>query len=243
MARDWNAYYRLLRSLLPRGRAWTPDSGTLKEFLQGKAVELARLDSRVEDLLIERSTLTANELLPEHETDFGLPDGCLDPSVMTMAERRAALNTKLRTLGTLRKNYYIALAESLGYTGVTIDEYVPFWCGLGVSGDPCGDQEMLFYWTLKWTYDMTKPMQDGQDIECLATRYRPAHTVLIVQLVGPGFSNGFSNGFYAVPPIDLSLGGGFSVGFESGFEVYYGGPFDGQAFSDGFEKTYNPFGY
>lgn len=185
MARDWNSYYRLIRSLFPRGRAWNIDSGVMKELVQGKAVELARVDARVDALLLERNTLTTTELLSEFEAEFGLPDDCIDPSTYTTAERRAALNTKLTSLGSLRPNYYIGIAESLGYTGVTVTMYTPFWCGLGVSGDPCGDQETIFYWTLKWTYDMTKPLQDGQDLECLVNRYKPAHTVAIVLMIGP----------------------------------------------------------
>ena len=66
MARDWNSYYRLLRALIPRGRAWTPDNGTLNELLQGKAVELARVDSRMEELLLEGNTLTTTELIADH---------------------------------------------------------------------------------------------------------------------------------------------------------------------------------
>lgn len=185
MIRDWKAYYHLLRSLFPRGRAWNTDTGTMAELVQGKAVELARVDLRVNDLLRERDTRYAVELLPEHEADYGLPDACIDPSVLSTAERQLAVNTKLRATGSLMPSYYIQLAESLGYTGVSIIEgaYRPFWSGVGVSGDPCGDQGNLFYWTLQWTFDAGKPWQDGSDINCLLQKHKPAHTIVNVVMV------------------------------------------------------------
>src|SRR4030042_558420 len=144
MARDFNSYLRLLKSLLPKGRAWTQD-GVLIELLTGEAVELARIDARVDDLLIERDTRTTTELIAEHEADFSLPDECLKSITMTLTERRTRLTTKLRELGSLHKQYYINLAATLGYT-ITIDEFKPAWCGLAVANDPCGDQNNLFYW-------------------------------------------------------------------------------------------------
>lgn len=214
-------YYQLLRPLFPRGKAWNIDSGVMKEIVQGKAEELARVDSRVDALQSERDTRTASELLVEHETEFGLPDGCIDPTAYSDADRRIALTTKLKSLGSMRKSYYIALAESLGYTGVTITEYTPFWCGLGVSGAPCGDQDILFYWLLSWTYDWTNPILDGQDIECMLNRYRPAHTVVKVAMTGPAFSNAFSNAFFAYPAVDITLGGAFTTAFDQAFKVDY----------------------
>ena len=243
MARDWNSYFRLIRALMPRGRAWSPDTGTLKEVLQAEGYELARVDARVDSLLLERNTLTTTELLDEFKAEFGVPDGCTDVSAYTAAEMRTYLNAKLLTVGSLMPQYYIGLAEALGYTGVTIDVFTPFWSGLGVSGDPCGDQSNIFHWHINWTYDMTKPGQDGDDIDCIVQRFKPAHTVVAVNRVGPPFDNAFSTAFYAMPAADLTVGA-FTLEFDKAFDVAWGGGFDATAFADAFKKPGGSyFGY
>lgn len=237
MARDFNSYLRLLKSLLPKGRAWTQD-GVLIELLTGEAVELARIDARVDDLLIERDTRTTTELIAEHEADFSLPDECLKSITMTLTERRTRLTTKLRELGSLHKQYYINLAATLGYT-ITIDEFKPAWCGLAVANDPCGDQNNLFYWLVNVHYNFVEPFIDYPDLECILNKLRPAHTVALFRIYGPGFSNGFSSGFNAMPAADLTIGG-FSKGFSKGFNVHYGGGFNA-GFNNGFDKVYGTY--
>lgn len=72
MARDFASYKRLLQALLPRGRAWNSDDLTREQLLSGKAVELSRVDFRVDDLQDERDTRTVRELLGEFESELGL---------------------------------------------------------------------------------------------------------------------------------------------------------------------------
>lgn len=241
MARDFNTYKRLLQALLPIGRAWRSDDPVREELLTAKAVEFVRVDDRMDDLLTESDVRTTTELIGEHEEDFGLPDGCIIPSDLTILERQTALLTKLRSLGRLNKQYYIDLAAALGYT-IHIEEYTPAWCGLAEAGDSCGDQQVLFYWLVNVHYDQTDPFIDYETIECLVNKLKPIHTIALFTIWGPGFDNGFSNGFNAMPPAVLTRGG-FSTGFSSGFAVFYGGGFEGTAFSDGFDKPYVKFGY
>ena len=240
MARDQAQYTKLLKRLQPTGRAWSKSSGLIPELLEGLAAELARVDGRVDDLINERDSRTTAELITEHETEWGLPDECLGSSTV-LAERRAAILARIRAIGGLSPAYYISVAAALGYT-ITIEEFTPAWSGLAVSGDPCGDQGVLFYWLVNVHYDFVNPFTSYSDLECLLEKIKPAHTVLLTQFYGPGFSNGFSNGFDAMPAADLTRGG-FSTGFESGFDVFYGGGFEGTGFADGFDKVYNPFGY
>ena len=240
MARDQAQYTKLLKRLTPTGRAWSRSSGLIPEFLEGLAAELARVDGRVDDLINERDSRTTTELIAEHETEWGLPDECLGASTV-LAERRAAILTRIRAIGGLSPAYYIAVAAALGYT-ITIDEFTPAWSGLMESGDPCGDQGILFYWLVNVHYDFADPFTSYSDLACLLEKLKPAHTVLLTRVYGPGFSNGFSNGFDAMPAADLTKGG-FSTGFGEGFDVFYGGGFEGTGFADGFDKVYNPFGY
>lgn len=224
MIRDFNQYIKLLRKLLPRGRAWNPDGVVFSQVLAGKAVELARVDTRIDDLMRERDTRYTVELLPEQEAEYGIAlitggfnsaafsNGFAAPA--TNAERQLALNTKLRKLGALTKAYYIALAATLGYT-VTIDQYTPFWSGLGVSGQACGDQTNIFYWRVNVYTSPYKPVIGYNDLIALLTPLRPAHTIILWSLVGPAFSNGFSNGFNSLPAgVPNSP---FSLGFNMGF--------------------------
>jgi len=235
MARDFNSYLRMLLSLLPKGKAWQ-DDGVMKEILTGEAVEFARVDSRVDDLLVERDTRTTSELILEHEEDFGLPDDCLEIATLTMAERRAQLNTKLRALGSLHKQYYINLGATLGYT-ITIDEFTPAWCGLAVAGDPCGDQDNLFYWLVNVHYDFINPFIDYPDLECLCNRLRPAHTIALFRIYGPEYDNAFSNAFNAMPIADLSIGA-FDKGFDRAFDKFYGGAFERESFNNEFDTIF-----
>ncbi len=256
MAKDYTSYLQLLLSLLPKGKAWNRNDPVLSQLLTGEAVELARVDSRVDDLIEERDTRTAVELLPEYEEDYGLSAG-----ILSTAQREAACNTKLRATGSLLKTYYIALAATLGYT-VTIDEYTPAWAGLWKAGQPCGDQTNLFYWTVNISYTVAESpaFVTYANLVTLLEEIKPAHTHIIYQIYGPEYSYAFSTAFAAMPSLNQSMGsfnigfssafddvpagglnGAFSVEFGEAFRVCYGGAFDGAAFSLSFNKVYDAF--
>ena len=109
-------YRELLKSLLPKGSAWTRSTSSfLHEVMYGLAGEFSRIDGRSEDLLVERSTLTTSELISDHETDLGIPDDC---SILaeTLDERRQYANAKLIAYGRQNPAYFIELAAALGYS-------------------------------------------------------------------------------------------------------------------------------
>ena len=256
MAYDADAYLQQLKSLLPRGRAWNHSDPVLSQLLAGMAVELARVDDRIDDLIEERDTRTAVELLAEHEEDYGLTAG-----ILTTAERQAALTTKLRATGSLMKSYYVGLAATLSYT-ITIDEYRPAWAGIWQAGQPCGDQNNLFYWTVNIAFTVAEApaFVTYADLIALLEQIKPAHTHILYQIYGPEYSYAFSTAFAAMPSLNQSmaafgtafssafdfvpaggLDGAFSVEFSSAFRVSYGGAFDGSAFSLSFNKVYDAF--
>jgi uncharacterized protein YmfQ (DUF2313 family) len=243
-------YLRLLQSLLPKGKAWTRhEDSRLKQVLEGEAEEFARIDIRSVDLIRERDTRKTLELITEHEADFGLPDAC-GIEATTLTERRNILHTKLITLGQQDKQYFIDLAAALGYT-ITITEHQPFWAGVGCAGDPCGDQEVIFHWTVSTLlaaeiiYFMAGSGSAGdplvkqpslQLLECTINKYKPAHTTVAFVYTGYGFDRGFSSCFNAVPWNETPhLEGCFGRGFGIGFNVAYGGCFD-KGFGNGFNK-------
>lgn len=251
MARTPLEYLRLLQSLLPRGRAWNRDEDSiLTQFLYGKAEEFSRVDGRSDDLLQERDTRYTSELLPDHETDFGIPDECFSLPT-TDRQRRNAIHSKLLTTGRQDKQYFIDLAEALGYT-IEITEYEPFWCGLGLAGDECGGYKVLFYWKVSVGYPdivaggFAKGFGTGfdslysADIEalyCIMRKYKPAHSIVIFDFFGPGFDEGFNLGFDSLPSESQDyLEGGFAQGFSLGFDVRLGGGHD-KGFDIGFEQS------
>ncbi len=245
-------YLRLLQSLLPKGRAWNrEEDSVLTEFLYGEAEEFSRVDGRSDDLLQERDTRKASELLVDHELDLGLPDNCTQLGE-TIQERRTIAHTQLITLGGQDNGYYIDLAAALGFT-IAITEYTPFWCGLGECGDECGDQTNIFYWTVAVSVDtaleiyflcgssecgdplVKASVYDG--LICRLTKLKPAHTEVRFEFIGPGFDTGFNVGFHSLSSeLEDYLEGGFSKGFSLGFDVRLGGSFD-SGFNVGFDKS------
>lgn len=245
-------YLRLLQSLLPKGKAWNRDeSSVLTEFLYGEAEELSRVDKRSDDLLQERDTRYASELLVDHELDLGLPDECSESS-LTITERRRAAHSKLIAQGQQSPSYFIELAAAYGWT-IIITEYTPFWCGIGMAGDPCGDQEVIFYWKVSIYYDGGESVyficgssESGDpllfipgltSLICMLKKYKPAHTTLIFDYIGPEFDRAFNSSFDSLPSEEGDyLEGAFWRGFGRGFDVHYGGEFDSNAFDENFRQ-------
>ncbi|MDR1946629.1 MAG: DUF2313 domain-containing protein [Desulfovibrio sp.] len=134
-ARDAGDYLSMLRSLLPRGIAWSRSpGGRLSGLLHASAEELARLDAAVRLLPDEVNPLTTLAGLEDWERVLALPDECL-PSGDTLSERREAVLAKLRDTGRQDMAYWYELAATLGWN-VTIEEHWPFICGISQCGDP-----------------------------------------------------------------------------------------------------------
>jgi uncharacterized protein YmfQ (DUF2313 family) len=192
MAMTGHDYLLQLQALLPRGLAWAKQqTGTLALLMLAWADEFARVDLRCDQLLNEADPRTTLELLTEWERVAGLPDPCvtIDQSI---DQRRAALVSKLTATGGQSRAYFIALAESIGYVGATIDEYAPMTCN-----DNCDDwlysEADLFCWQLNLPgstgglfvmdcdSDCNSALQSWGDeaIECRVNKFKPAHTNVI----------------------------------------------------------------
>jgi len=218
--------------------------------LKGEAEELARVDARSDDLIKERDTRRTLELINEHEADFGLPDDCTEAGE-TLTERRNALHTKMITLGQQHKQYFIDLAAALGYR-ITITEYAPFWAGAGVAGDPCGDQEVIFYWTVNVSYaadvihfiagasgagDSLMKIVVLEPLECLLNKYKPGHTKVSFHYTGYAFGMGFDDSFDSTVSYEIGhLEGGYGNGFGFCFNRAHTGCFDTGGFGVGFQQ-------
>lgn len=114
-------YRQLIQDLLPRGHLWEVLSQPkLKALLESMAVELARVDDRGQDALLEVDPRTTTELISDWERLVGLPDECT-PIGATLEERRQLVLRKYTSVGGLSAAYYEFLTEQLGYPSVVTD--------------------------------------------------------------------------------------------------------------------------
>jgi uncharacterized protein YmfQ (DUF2313 family) len=136
------AQYRdMMLSLLPQGAAWPRDpNSNWGKLFYGFGEEFARVDASNDALIAEMDVRTALELLPDYETDYGLPGQCIH-EVQTLLDRRNALVTKYRLIGRQDRQFFIDVAADLGYA-ITITEYdeahpgpQPDYNGIPLSGD------------------------------------------------------------------------------------------------------------
>lgn len=110
---------------LPPGPAWPRDGEAfLTRLLAGLAKEWARIDDRATQLIAEADPHTTSELFSDWERVLGLPDACAVAfcGTQTMDQRRMAMVARHLGDGGQSRPYYIALAQSLGFT-ISITEF------------------------------------------------------------------------------------------------------------------------
>lgn len=197
MSYNSDHYTRQLTALLPRGALWESLIAPGKRFfalLQAIAAEFARVDDSAEQLLDETDPRRAYQLLPEWETFAALPDTCLgEPE--TIEQRRQNLHAKLTARGGQSRQYFIDLAERIGYPGATITEFTPHNVGMSVSA-PLYGSDWAYAWALTAPDSPVQQLtvQSGVDeslgevspnkrLECAIARTKPAHTVVIHEYI------------------------------------------------------------
>ena len=179
-------YLSNLQDSLPPGPAWprTVDA-VLTKLLQGFADEFARVDGRALTILEEADPRTTTELLVDWERVAGLPDTCVI-ATQTTAQRRAALTTKLTSVGQQTEAYFIDLAARLGYT-VTITENHTFTVKSFVN-EPLQNAPWRFAFRVNsplntiTRFTVNSSVSDplaawgNEQLECVINRFKPAHT-------------------------------------------------------------------
>ena len=198
-AMNAQAYLSQLQALLPSGLAWPRRPGAiLTKLLAAFADGFARVDARAWALLDESDPRTTFELLDGWERVCSLPDACSAGLATTLQERRANVVAKLTATGGASKAYFIALAESMGYT-IEIDEFRPFVTGLSRCGDRLlGGHAVRYQWRVRVTGprytafrtgvsqcgDLLGKISRASDLECKFKKLKPAQTRLIVSYEG-----------------------------------------------------------
>lgn len=193
--------------LLPRGAAWRKDEvgerdagSNLARFWTAVATPIAALYARAFKLSLESTAATVDELLPHWEEEFGLPDPCIDRD-MTKPERIRHLRARLVAEGGASPSYFVCLARFYGYE-ITVREFRSFRCGVSRCGDRSSGQiaseAIEFYWAAvinirSVTWFRTGGSRTGVDrlgdlggapgLECILTRYAPAHTRVVFRYI------------------------------------------------------------
>lgn len=172
-------YLAQLMALAPQGAAWSRESGsTLAAVLQGLADELARIDARAADLMIQTDPRVVDEMLDDWERAYGLPDGCVtaDP---TPAGRRLALHHKVASLGGQSPAYFVGMSALLGYL-TDVEEFTPSRLPLTLP-----TRLRSRPWAFAWRVAVYGPLEladdpiyASADLECVIQRLKPAHTVV-----------------------------------------------------------------
>ncbi len=184
-------YQQALAALLPEGAAWPREAGSvLMRLLGALAVELERVDARAALLMAETDPASTTELLADWERVVGLPDPCVTQA-QTVAERRAALEGRLTSIGGQSMPFFLQLAQRLGYT-VTIDEFASAAAATAAGISFTGDE-----WAHTWRVNVPStvgitPFRAGSGaageplrawsnevIECQFNRLKPAHSRLL----------------------------------------------------------------
>ncbi|MGE0671974.1 MAG: YmfQ family protein [Methylibium sp.] len=183
-------YEHLLASLLPQGSAWPREStSVLRRLLDALAAELFRVDSRSVDLLAESDPRLASELLEEWERMVGLPDPCVTEALGVQA-RRAAVESRLTSVGGQSRAFFMELASRLGYS-ISIDEFASEAEAIA-GGIPYTGTSWAHTWRVNAPEQTVRTFRVGEacageplrswgneQLECAFNRLKPAHTVLL----------------------------------------------------------------
>ena len=192
----------------PAWPKWDNDS-IFMSWVAGCASIWADVDAAANQFLrVESWPQTTQMMLPDWEAAFGLPDDCLAEPV-SIGQRQAALTGRLTLLGSQSRNFFVNLAASIGYDiaiiehspyqcGISVVGDTTDWNGEGAIWYrwECGAPTMRFYWTVDLLHPSLTWFRVGAgggqcgidpmlriglatDLECLITRYKPAHTMVL----------------------------------------------------------------
>jgi len=162
------------------------------------AIELSAVGNQLDSALHYADQLaeemvadTAMQTLTDWERVYGLPDACVTIA-QSLAQRKAALLSKVQAKGGQSRAYFISLAMALGYPAASIDEFALLTCNSDCNGE-LNSQNDLLAWRLNLPNasgglfvmdcdsDCNSALQSWGDeaIQCRIDLFKPAHTSVI----------------------------------------------------------------
>lgn len=150
------------------------------------------LYARAYRLAMESSVFGADELLPEWEAEYGLPDGC-GAGGSSVSERVRALEAKVASLAVITPGDFIRIAANYGFE-IAIEEPAIFECGFSECGGEheVGDARQEVFWIVhiadlaidyfrasegECGYDPLFSLGDGERLICILRRLSPAWAI------------------------------------------------------------------
>jgi len=164
-----------LLSLLPRGRAWPKELTSVQaQSVSCFAPTFQRISGSAVGMLDDTFPATTVNFLSEWESTLGLPDACAGVAPTVDARRRQVV-ARFTNSGGQSIEHFTAYAQGLGYA-ITITQHAPFRMGQSTTGQPLGNNDWFFAWTVN------APLSSGaygnKVLECELREAMPGHTVL-----------------------------------------------------------------
>ena len=186
-------YYEALKKLLPKGPAWDnlDDQSFFMKMLKLAALEFARLDYDISQLINESDPITANVTLTDWFHQWGVPDECSNDENATLEQLREVLLFKIRSLGLTFPELVSIIGRMCGYQETKLDTAETFTVASTVDMALYSEDWASWFWTVTVSELNQKFfMVDGyaneylstwgnQLFECLIKHYAPAHTGVI----------------------------------------------------------------
>jgi uncharacterized protein YmfQ (DUF2313 family) len=200
-------YKRLIRGLFPTGWAWRFNFGSdFEALVEGLANEPCRIEERGFKFLDEMDPNTTFEMLDDWERLLGIPDECTpEDRDLSIFERRVRVLQKLTTGGGQNEDFYILVAQQLGYDigVIDVEDFKDFRVGEARVGDALNNSTLpggggtspagwAFTWQIEAPAALTRQFCVGQstvgerlvlfeneELECVIEKFKPAHTTVL----------------------------------------------------------------
>lgn len=197
---DSEAAQEMVAALLPRGPIWQMRNADVAGMTAGLGDESRRFHNRMVDLMSEAYPATAEEIIAEWESTYGLPI-CADAPT-DLASRQAAVAGAYAAQGGQDRAYFIEMIRAvLGdpAAAVTITERPygrPFRAWASSAWDAATGVAAMHYWRVTLPSGTSPAL--AHVVGCLLDRYKPAHTVLeLVSSVSAYYSSPGGDGEWA----------------------------------------------
>ena len=220
--------------LQPEGRPWSLDPNSNWQKLLGAVCEeIARVRQRACELRTEQQPTKTVNLLPEWETELGLPEPCNLNAPTDFEARRNEVIRKAYSTGGNSIGYFRELAAIMGLNIVITEDTGTevFLAGRNRAGDRVYGTIWRFTWYVEvQEYDLFvfkagqntagTPLRwwGAQAIECFFNRLKPAHTNVVITFRDLAGDWNDVDGGGAEIVYDMDDGVDVVVDYEKGFD-------------------------